>query len=130
LPATLEHKPAKVSKVAGSRHDDSCDQIIRTLRSFVYQPKPNLYIAECVDLNLLSQGRSPEEAFEALNEAVNLYLGTALDGDTAGLLHRPSPWTHRVRYLLHELENLLKGRHEKYQLFPRQRSDRPRLSRC
>jgi predicted RNase H-like HicB family nuclease len=89
------------------------------LRAFVYNPEPGLYIAECIDLDILSQGKSPEEAVSKLQEAMFSYLAAAFDGtSTKGLVPRPSPLSHRLRYHWHHLVNRVKGfflgRHNKH----------------
>jgi len=81
---------------------------IRSLRCFFYQAEPNLYVAECVDLDLISEGDSPEKAIRGLQEAMYGYLGVAFDGDTQGLVLRPSPLGHRIRYHWHDLKDRLR----------------------
>jgi predicted RNase H-like HicB family nuclease len=78
------------------------------LRAFTYGPKAGLYFAECIDLDLLTQGATAEEAIGKLQEAMYGYLETAFAGDsTRGLVMRPSPVSHRLRYYLHRLRCLL-----------------------
>ena len=73
------------------------------LRAFVYK-KDNGFIAECVDLDLLSQGTTKEQAISKLQEAMSGFLQTAFDGEsTRGLVLRPSPLSHRLRYYFHSL---------------------------
>ncbi len=81
---------------------------IRPLRCFFYQAEPNLYVAECVDLDLISEGDTPEKAIRSLQEAMYGYLGVAFDGDPQGLVLRPSPLSHRIRYHWHELKDRLR----------------------
>ncbi len=68
------------------------------LRCMSYKAKQNLYLAECIDLDITVQARSQEEAWEKLQDAVKGYIQVALEGDTQGLLHRPSPLSHQIRY--------------------------------
>ena len=68
-----------------------------TLRAFYYT-KDNKYIAECIDLDLLTQGDSPEQAIGKLQEAMFGYLPVAFDGDPTGLVLRPAPLSHRLHY--------------------------------
>ncbi|HVC34529.1 MAG TPA: hypothetical protein VNL16_13550 [Chloroflexota bacterium] len=42
----------------------------------------NQYIAHAMPLDLMSSGRTPEEARKALDEAVHLFLATAADAGT------------------------------------------------
>src|SRR5713226_7603421 len=68
------------------------------LRCFLYRRKPG-FIAECIDLDLLSQGNTPEEAIARLQEAMFSYLDVAFEGKCVlGLVPRPSPFSHRARY--------------------------------
>ncbi len=70
-----------------------------TLRCFTYSPSRGRYIAECIDLDLLSQGNTREQAIARLQEAMFSYLEVAFDGkSTKGLVLRPSPFSHRLRY--------------------------------
>ncbi len=89
------------------------------LRSFVYSPKPGRYIAECVDLDLLSQGTSLEEVIRRLQEAMFSYVQVAFDGgSTKGLILRPSPLSHRIRYHFHRLlariKAVFRGKHRRH----------------
>jgi hypothetical protein len=70
------------------------------LRCMVYPNKPGEYTAECVDLDIIVQSTTPQKALDELRQAINGYLTVALAGDTEGLLPRPSPFGHRVRYHL------------------------------
>jgi len=69
------------------------------LRCTTYR-REGLFIAECIDLDLLSQGETEEEAIGKLQEAMFSYLEVACDGDMKGLVLRPSPFSHRLRYQL------------------------------
>lgn len=74
------------------------------LRCFTYRPRGGPFIAECIDLDLLAQGDTVEEAIGKLQEAMFSYLDVAFaDESTKGLVLRPSPLSHRVRYYLHRL---------------------------
>ena len=79
------------------------------LRAYTYRRRPGLHIAECIDLDLLTQGRTPEEAIAKLQEAMFGYLQTAFEEgeSTKGLVLRPSPFSHRLHYYLtHALPGL------------------------
>jgi hypothetical protein len=52
------------------------------LRAFCYKTSRG-YIAECIDLNLMSQGRTKEEAIRSIQEAMFSYLGVVFDGGPA-----------------------------------------------
>jgi hypothetical protein len=67
------------------------------IRCIIY-PHKKEYTAECIDLDLMARGRTPHEAFMSLKSAVVGYLKVVLDGDPQGLVPRPSPVLHRLRY--------------------------------
>lgn len=67
------------------------------LRAFYYQ-KNGSYYAECIDLDLISRGSTPEEAVGNLQEAMLGYIEAVVDGPTKGLFPRKSPLSHRLRY--------------------------------
>jgi predicted RNase H-like HicB family nuclease len=70
-----------------------------TLRCFTYSPRRGKYIAECVDLDILSQGNTKEEAIGKLQEAMISYIEAAFDGKTTkDLVLRRSPFSHLLRY--------------------------------
>src|ERR1019366_9850433 len=105
-----------------------------TLRCFTYGPRRGRYFAECIDLDLISQGNSPEEAIGKLQEAMFSYIETVFDGQsTKGLVLRLSPLSHRLHYHLrvigHWLSGLLTGRHRKH-LMPLSDRSSVRLSHC
>ncbi len=83
-----------------------CGQEVK-LRCFYYRAGKDLYVAECIDLDLLSEGQTPEEAIGGLQEAVFGYLSAVFGGhekaETKGLVPRPSPLSHRVRYHFRDL---------------------------
>jgi predicted RNase H-like HicB family nuclease len=105
----------------------------RKLRCFVYRDKKNGYIAECVDLDLLSQGKNKEQAIGKLQEAMWGYLEVAFaGGSTKGLVLRPSPLIHRIRYRLHCIANwftfLLCREHKEH--FVLNRQNPPKVCHC
>jgi predicted RNase H-like HicB family nuclease len=65
--------------------------------------------AICLDLDIAVQGRSFEEVFGSLQQAIALYLETVADlpGDQgSGLLHRPVPLSIRLKFLAHAARGL------------------------
>ncbi len=80
-----------------------CDKQ-HALRAFAYR-RAGHFIAECIDLDLLAQGETAEEAIGKLQEAMFSYLDVAFaDGEsTKGLVLRKSPLSHRLRYHFHRL---------------------------
>jgi predicted RNase H-like HicB family nuclease len=104
------------------------------LRAFTYQNDRG-YIAECIDLNLLTQGRSEEEAISKLQVAMFGYLDTVFDGQsTKGLVLRKSPLPNRIRYHLHRLRckiGRLFGGHSNSHFIPPQPSNhKEKLCHC
>jgi hypothetical protein len=79
-----------------------CDAI-RVLRAWCYKPEPGVYLAECIDLDIVTEGKTADEAIAGLENAVCGYLKVAFSGDTHGLVLRKSPWRNRLRYRSHRL---------------------------
>ncbi len=107
----------------------------RPLRAFAYRRRQGGYIAECVDLDLLSQGETAEEAILRLQEATAAYLEAAFAGaSTAKLILRPSPWTHRLHYRWHCIRGrmgwLFRRRHRSHLLPYTEETARLRFSHC
>ncbi len=67
------------------------------LRCYV-APRNDKYVAECVDLDLMTRADTPEAAMGKMAEAIIGYLKVALEGDRDGLVPRPSPFSHRLYY--------------------------------
>ena len=91
----------------------------RPLRCYWYRSGSNSYIAECVDLDLLSQGDTLEAAIGKLQESMHGYLEVAFEGEsTKGLVLRLSPLSHRLRYYYHKLKcwfsSRIRGLHGKH----------------
>jgi len=106
------------------------------LRCFIYRDKEKKgHIAECIDLNLLSQGTTPEQTIARLQEAMFGYLEVAFEGEsTKGLVLRPSPFSHHLRYYAHSLScmvsSFLKRRHAKHLLPITKESSNLHFSHC
>ena len=49
---------------------------MKTFQASVWREE-SLYIAQCLDVDVVSQGGSPDEALENLREAVQLFFETA-----------------------------------------------------
>jgi len=80
------------------------------LRAYSYEIGPGRFVAECIDLDLLSQGNTKEEAIGRLQEAMFGYLEAAFNGKSVrGLVLRPSPISHRLRYHFHMLKRSALG---------------------
>lgn len=100
------------------------------LRSFAYSIGPGQYLAECIDLDLTSQGATAEEAIGKLQEAMFSYLEVAFEGPTKGLVLRPSPLSHRLRYYLHCLASRWASRHAKHLLPGGSELHKQRMCHC
>ena len=105
------------------------------LRCLVYGPRRGKHFAECIDLDIISQGESREEAIGKLQEAMFAYLQTVFNGrPTKGLVLRPSPLSHRIRYHLRSLRHLayvaFKGGAGKHLLPRNNQTGHVRLSHC
>jgi len=64
----------------------------------VYRQTLDEWVAECIDLDLMVKARTPDLAAHGLQDAMLGYLKTAIEGDPSGLIPRPSPFSHRLRY--------------------------------
>jgi len=64
-----------------------------------------LYSAICLELNVASQGTTPEEAEDNLEEAIEVYLENVLEtGDEEEFIFRPAPAEEWIKYF--EAESL------------------------
>ena len=95
---------------------EDCGDIL-PLRTFFYQTWGGTHVAECIDLNLIAEGSTLEEAIGGLQEAVYGYVKVALDGDTCGLLPRPSPLSHRLNYYWRRLVGKLTRKEKDHRHF-------------
>jgi len=86
-----------------------CDAVHR-LRGWWYSPEPGVFLAECIDLDIISEGDTAEKAISKLQEAVNGYLSVAFSGTPQGLVLRKSPRSHRMRYHMHNLAARMRAR--------------------
>jgi len=68
------------------------------LRCYAYQHSGS-WVAECIDLDLIVKRKTPDAAADSLRDAMAGYLKTVSEGDSFhGLVPRPSPLSHRLRY--------------------------------
>jgi predicted RNase H-like HicB family nuclease len=68
--------------------------------------------AVCLDLDIAVQGRSFEEVFGSLQEAISLYLKTVADlpaDQQPALLRRPVPFFVRLKFLTHAARGMFAG---------------------
>lgn len=69
--------------------------------------------AICLDLDIAVQGRSFEEVFGSLREAIRLYLNSVSNlppEERRSLLYRPAPLLVRLKFLAQALRGLLMDR--------------------
>ena len=69
--------------------------------------------ALCLDLDIAVQGSSFEEVFSGLNEAVHVYVGSALelsDSDARRLLDRPAPLHLRFQFFWRSLMDVFNSK--------------------
>jgi hypothetical protein len=78
-----------------------------SLRCYVYRRSESSWLAQCVDLDLLSEAGTLEAAVSGLRDSMAGYLTTAFEGDMSRLVPRPSPAWHRIRYHLFSLRAAL-----------------------
>lgn len=73
-----------------------------TLRCFVYPERSTgMFVAECVDLDLIVKARKANKASRELRDAIIGYVRVAVEsGQDADLIPRPSPLVHRMHYYL------------------------------
>lgn len=144
MPELMERNETIMSRLSEVVHCPSCgDPLIgvpvlrcahcgaeRPLRAFYYQTKQG-FIAECIDLDLMTQGKTPEEAIKSLQEAMYGYLKVAFDGEsTKGLVLRPSPLSHRIRYHVHRLLSRFGSTRHQHLMLPNEQSGRQNLCHC
>ena len=70
----------------------------KTFRCFTYKQKPGMFVAEGIDLNLIVRAKTMKKAVSSLGNAISGYLDVAIEGDSRGLIPRPSPLSHRLHY--------------------------------
>jgi hypothetical protein len=75
------------------------------LRCFVRR-SGDTYVAECIDLDITAESSTVEGAICGLQDAMCGYLSVVFDGgpnlDTRGLVLRPAPLSHRIRYEIYK----------------------------
>jgi predicted RNase H-like HicB family nuclease len=84
------------------------DLATRTLRCYA-EGKEGDWEAICLDLDIAVQGRSFEEVFGSLQQAISLYLETVADlpaDQQPALLRRQVPFTIRLKFLAHAARGL------------------------
>lgn len=68
-------------------------------RCFVYRGSDGLFVAECIDLDLMVKARKSNKATRELRDAIVGYVRIAVgSGQEEALIPRPSPLSHRLHY--------------------------------
>jgi len=79
-----------------------CGHEAIALRCFVRRAR-GVFVGECIDLDIMVESPTPDGAVAALENAMTGYLEVVFAGphpDLKGLILRPSPFSHRLRYHL------------------------------
>jgi hypothetical protein len=86
--------------VSRATEKDSQVQKCFTVRCFVYRERSSgLFVAECIDLDLMVKARKQNAVIRELRDAVVGYIGVAVDsGADSELIPRRSPLSHRLHY--------------------------------
>ena len=77
-----------------------CGQEMIALRCFVRRVGA-VFVGECIDLDIMVEASTTDGAVASLQDAMTGYLEVVFAGphpDLKGLLLRPSPFSHRLRY--------------------------------
>ena len=82
-----------------------CGAITR-LRCFVRRVD-GYYVAECIDLDISAEAETLKGAISGLQDAMDGYLSIALDTNTSGVIFRPSPLSHRIRYYIEYAKDIV-----------------------
>jgi hypothetical protein len=70
-----------------------------TLRCFSYRDKSGLFVAECIDLDLVVKAKKQNISMRELRDAVLGYVKVAVESGTdSELIPRRSPLSHRLHY--------------------------------
>src|SRR5258708_1724454 len=74
------------------------------LRCFVRKVGADCFVAECIDLDITVEAKTLTGAIAGLQDAMRGYLDVVFesqDTDTQGIVLRPAPLSHRIRYHLY-----------------------------
>jgi hypothetical protein len=86
-------------------------------RCHYYSRTPGRWIGECIDLDIIVEAKTSEQAQRELNDAVFGYLKVVFSSDDVkGLIPRPSPLGHRILYRLNCLRAALTNSRETFRI--------------
>jgi predicted RNase H-like HicB family nuclease len=79
----------------------------------IIERKGDLYLAECIDLDIAVTADSLEAAQKGLMDAIQGYLESVFSlGEQDRMIPRPAPISHRIRYYLSAIPGLLGQRYK------------------
>jgi hypothetical protein len=86
---------------------------------FVYRNRSGRYFAECIDLDLLVEDDTPEQAWHELNDAMRGYLQAVLEPghSTEGLLPLPSRLSRQLLYHWYVVLAAFRGRNRTFRIY-------------
>lgn len=90
--------------------------MVRVLRCFA-EGRDGEWEAICLDLDIAVQGRSFDEVFHSLDDAIRLYLEsvqTLPEHERKHLLERPAPFSLRLKFLSQAVRALVRDRGSAY----------------
>lgn len=80
------------------------------VRCYVRRLHANCYLAECIDLDISAEGQSREAAIAGLQDAMIGYMQVMFEGqetDAQVDVFRLSPLSHRIRYYVERLKDII-----------------------
>jgi len=78
------------------------------VRCYVRQVNAQCFLAECIDLDISSEGSTREAAIAGLQDAMIGYMQVVCESaepNTQVTVLRPSPFSHRIRYYIENLKD-------------------------
>jgi len=76
----------------------------------LYRDHNGLYVAECIDLDLMVKRDSEEASRHELLAAITAHVKVAIELGDESLLDRPSPLSHRLRYEVYRFAHVIAHR--------------------
>ena len=82
----------------------------RQFRCYVYKAAPKQYLADCLDLTLMGEGETPQQAMADLHEIILGYLETVYaSGEQDAFIPRRAPLYRWFRFYKHLILNSLRA---------------------
>jgi hypothetical protein len=73
-----------------SKKGASTREVRLTLRALIYR-ESDWWLAHCLELDLVAEGKSPQAAFDHLLEITNMQIVTAIEAGDLESIFRPAP---------------------------------------